>query len=118
MWLLGKKNTGNIMRIKCLVVGVVQESWFRGTKDERQVTILNLIDRDVFLGHKLRDAFDYQPTKEETEQINLASLDGAEISLGVHVLKPSSGGRFKLIGSIDRSGLPKTALGPPSPVKV
>jgi hypothetical protein len=100
-----------------MVIAVAKDIWFRGEKDERQVTILNCIDRDAHLALKLKESFDYQPSREEAAELNLDVLDGAELVLAVSHIKPSSGGRLKLMGQIDRSTLPKAALTATAPVK-
>jgi len=92
------------------VAGVATENWFQGTKDERAVPMLNCLDADGHLGLKLKQTFDYMPSKDECAEINLGPLDGAVIVLSVAEFKPGSGGRLRATGQIDRSTLPKAAL--------
>ena len=98
------------MRVEVYVAGVSKDTWFRGTRDERQVSVLNCLDRQAHEGRKFKQTFDYTPTPEEVEQIDIEKLDGAHLVLGVEDIKPTNGGRLKFRGSIDRSSLPKGAL--------
>lgn len=98
------------MKLNVFVAGVAHETWFRDTRDERQVTILNCLDRDAFLGMKLKQTFDYAPTQEEAADIDLEKLDGCTLALAVESMKSSTAGRFKVSGKIDRAGVPKEAL--------
>jgi hypothetical protein len=98
------------MKVEVYVAGVSQECWFRGTRDERQVTMLNCLDRHAHDGMKLKQTFDYTPTKDESEAFDLEKLDGATLVLAVEEIKPANGGRLKFKGKIDRNSVPKTAL--------
>ncbi len=98
------------MKIEVYVAGVSNEVWFRDTRDERQVTILNCLDRHAHEGMKLKQAFDYTPTKDEAEAIELDKLDGCSLVLAVEEIKAANGGRLKFKGKIDRASLPKNAL--------
>jgi len=95
------------MKLPILVVGVSSDQWFRGTRDERAVTVLNCFDSESFLGKKLKDTFDYTPTEDEQKQLDLTKLEGAKIIISVDGIKAASGGRLKFRGEIDRSTLPK-----------
>ncbi|MGA2661660.1 MAG: hypothetical protein ABSH34_29610 [Verrucomicrobiota bacterium] len=56
------------MKVEVYVAGVSHEVWFRGSRDERQVTLLNCLDRCAHDGLKLKQTFDYTPTKDEEEE--------------------------------------------------
>jgi hypothetical protein len=98
------------MKVEVYVAGVSREVWFRDTRDERQVMLLNCLDRHAHEGMKLKQTFDYTPTKEECEAIDVEKLDGATLVLAVEEIKPANGGRLKFKGKIDRNSVPKTAL--------
>lgn len=98
------------MKVEVYVAGVAKEVWFRGSRDERQVTVLNCLDSKAHDGLKLKQTFDYTPTKDEDEAIELEKLDGAALVLAVDEIKAANGGRLKFKGKIDRSSLPKAAL--------
>lgn len=108
------------MRLNVMIVGISHETWFRGTRDERQVSLLNCLDRDAFLGIKFKQTFDYAPSAEELEKLDLEKLDGVMTTLAVQEIKPTNGGRLKMSGKLDMSTLPKEAVhanGNGSPVK-
>ncbi len=98
------------MKVELYVAGVSHEVWFRGSRDERQVTLLNCLDRIAHDGLKLKQTFDYTPTKEEEDAIELERLDGVTLVLGVEEIKAANGGRLKFKGRIDRGSVPKQAL--------
>jgi len=98
------------MKVEVYVAGVAREVWFRETRDERQVSVLNCLDRTAHEGLKLKQTFDYSPSKEEEEAIDLDKLDGANLVLAVEEIKAANGGRLKFKGKIDRASVPKQAL--------
>jgi hypothetical protein len=98
------------MKIEIYVAGVSHDVWFRGSRDERQVTMLNCLDRLAHEGLKLKQTFDYVPTKDEEEGLELQKLEGATLTLAVDEIKAANGGRLKFKGKIDRSSVPKQAL--------
>jgi hypothetical protein len=98
------------MRVEIYVAGVSKETWFRDTKDQRQVSVLNCLDRQAHDGLKIKQTFDYTPSVDEVEAIDIDKLDGATLVLGIEEIKPTNGGRLKFRGKIDRSSLPKGAL--------
>lgn len=98
------------MKIEVYVAGVSHDVWFRGSRDERQVTMLNCLDQKAHDGLKLKQTFDYTPTKEEEDAIELEKLDGATLILAVDDIKAANGGRLKFRGKIDRASVPKQAL--------
>jgi hypothetical protein len=111
----GVKNQANKerkqpMKVEAYVAGVFHEVWFRGSRDERQVTLLNCLDQVAHNGLKLKQTFDYTPTKDEDEAIELEKLDGLSIVLAVEEIKAANGGRLKFKGKIDRGSVPKQAL--------
>jgi hypothetical protein len=61
-------------------------------------------------GLKLKQTFDYTPTKEEEEAIDLDKLEGANLVLATEEIKAANGGRLKFRGKIDRASVPKQAL--------
>jgi len=103
-------NQRKSMMIEVYVGGVSHEVWFRDTRDQRQVVVLNCLDRRAHDGLKLKQTFDYTPTKEEAEAIELEKLDGASLVLAVEEIKAANGGRLKFRGKIDRASVPKQAL--------
>ena len=98
------------MKAEIYVAGISREVWFRDSRDERQVLLLNCLDRSAHDGLKLRQTFDYVPTKEEGDDIDLEKLDGSTLVLGVEEIKAANGGRLKFKGRIDRASVPKQAL--------
>jgi len=104
------KEREQYMKVEVYVAGVSHEVWFRGSRDERQVTLLNCLDRNAHDGLKLKQTFDYTPSKDEEEVIELEKLDGASLVLGVEEIKAANGGRLKFKGRIDRGSVPKQAL--------
>ena len=98
------------MKVEVYVAGVAREVWFRETRDQRQVSVLNCLDRMAHEGLKLKQTFDYTPSKEEEEAIDLDKLDGANLVLAVEEIKAANGGRLKFKGRIDRASVPKQAL--------
>ena len=98
------------MKVEVYVAGVAREVWFRATRDERQVSVLNCLDRNAHLGLKLKQTFDYTPTKEEEEAIDLDKLDGANLVLAAEEIKAANGGPLKFKGKIDLASVPKQAL--------
>jgi hypothetical protein len=98
------------MKIEVYVAGVSHDVWFRGSRDERQVTMLNCLDRSAHDGLKLKQTFDYVPTPDEEEAIELEKLDGLSLVLAVEEIKAANGGRLKFKGKIDRNSVPKSAL--------
>ena len=98
------------MKVDIYVAGVAHDVWFRGSRDERQVTMLNCLDRLAHDGLKLKQTFDYVPTKDEEDAIELEKLEGASLILAVDEIKAANGGRLKFKGKIDRASVPKQAL--------
>lgn len=103
------------MKVEVYVAGVAKEVWFRGSRDERQVSVLNCLDSKAHDGLKLKQTFDYTPTQEESDAIDLEKLDGAALVLAVDEIKAANGGRLKFKGRIDRASVPKQALRGPAP---
>jgi hypothetical protein len=99
-----------MMKIEVYVAGVSHEVWFRGSRDERQVTLMNCLDRVAHEGRKLKQTFDYVPDMEEVEALDLEKLDGVSITLAIDEIKAANGGRLKFKGKIDRNSVPKSAL--------
>ena len=98
------------MKVDIYVAGVSHDVWFRGSRDERQVTMLNCLDRLAHDGLKLKQTFDYVPTKDEEDGIELEKLEGLSLVLAVDEIKAANGGRRKFKGKIDRASVPKQAL--------
>ncbi len=98
------------MKMEVYVAGVSHDVWFRGSRDERQVTLLNCLDRTAHEGKKLKQTFDYTPSPEEEQAIELEKLESASITLAVDEIKAANGGRLKFKGKIDRNSVPKNAL--------
>jgi hypothetical protein len=61
---------------------------------------------------KLKQTFDYTPTKDEEEEetIDLDKLEGANLVLATEEVKAANGGRLKFKGKIDLASVPKQAL--------
>lgn len=95
------------MIVKALVVGVVEETWFKGTKDERKVKQLNLMDTDKFC--QMKESFDYTPKEEELAVLDLEHLELSVITVGVSMFTKENG-RLKVTrGKIDLDTVPATA---------
>lgn len=97
------------MEVKVLVVGIIDETWFKGTKEERAVKILNCLDRVSSAGQKLKNTFDYTPAPEELEKFSVAFLDGQPITIGVSDWTISNG-RLKARGRIVADSVPVEAV--------
>ena len=98
------------MKVEIYVAGVFRDVWFRGSRDERAVTMLNCLDRKAHEGLKLKQTFDYVPTKDEEDAIDFDKLDSCCLVLAVDEIKAANGGRLKFKGKIDRTSVPKHAL--------
>jgi hypothetical protein len=96
------------MQAKVLVVGVIPETWFKGSKDERAAVVLNCSDRVSCAGQRMKNTFDYTLAPEELEKINPDALDGQTIVIGVREWAVG-GGRIKAKGSIDLDSVPPEA---------
>jgi hypothetical protein len=107
------KERKQAMKMEIYVAGVTREVWFRGSRDERQVTLVNCLDRTAHEGLKLRQTFDYVPSKEEEEAIDFEKVDGCGLVLAVDEIKAGNGGRFKFRDKIDRTSVPAHALREP-----
>jgi hypothetical protein len=83
------------MKMEIYVAGVSHDVWFRGSRDKRQVTMLNCLDRTAHEGLKLKQTFDYVPTKDEEDALELEKLDGSCLVLAVDEIKAANGGRLK-----------------------
>lgn len=107
------------MKIQLMVVGVAHETWFKGQRDERQVTQLLCVDADPFLGSIMGQMLTYTPTAEEAKDLDLEKLNGRKLAFGVTEFRPGQGGKLNVRGKLDRSGLPKECLaaGPSSPAQ-
>lgn len=98
------------MKLEVIVAGVAEETWFRGQRDERQVYVMNCLDRQAFLGQKMKLTFDFVPDEADAESLDIPALDGATLALSVSEIKAASGGRLKFKGKVDLSSVPKAAL--------
>lgn len=98
------------MKIIALCVGVVHETWFRDTRDERQVSLLSLVDADSFLDKKLGQMLTYAPSPDEQKELLLDKLDMVKLSIAVSEIRPSQGGKLGIRGMIDRSTVPAAAV--------
>ncbi len=98
------------MKMEIYVAGVTREVWFRGSRDERQVTLVNCLDRTAHEGLKLKQTFDYVPSKDEEEAVDLEKLDGCCLVLAVEEIRAANGGRLRFRGKIDRTSVPQQAL--------
>jgi len=87
------------MLINATVVNVAQETWFQGTKDERQVDMLNLIDRDFESGQTMQRAFVLHLPKE-MGTTHAKSLLGKDVKIGVRDWKINKGGVLQAVGRI------------------
>jgi hypothetical protein len=63
----------NQMRVEVYGAGISREVWFRGSRDERQVTVLNCLDRQAHEGLKRKQTFDHTPTPEEDRRLHRRS---------------------------------------------
>jgi len=98
------------MKAKVYVAGIESQTWFQGSRDERDVPMLNCLDSDAHLGMKLKQTFDYMLSRDEATELKLDPIEGAIIVLSITEFKPGAGGRLRASGQIDRSTLPKGAL--------
>jgi len=96
------------MKIPVYIAGVLPETWFRDTRDERQVWCLNCLDTQTHLGVKMRQTFDYVLTADEMKLLQPAELDGQDIVLAVSDVRISNG-RLRVTGKIDLSTVPESA---------
>lgn len=99
------------MKLPVQVVDDTPEVWFKGTRDERGVRNLLLLDAEPYLGTRFKNTLEYTLSEEEGKQIPLGSLTGLKVNLAVREMKPGQGGRMKLSGQLDLSGLPKPKAG-------
>ena len=97
------------MECKVLIVGISDETWYRGTKDERVVKTLNCLDRVTTAGQKLKNTFDYTPDSEELKKINLSALEMQPMTLGVSEWFVNNG-RLKARGRIVLDSVPPHAM--------
>src|SRR5690349_125228 len=95
------------MQIKCLVVGISLETWFKGTRDERQVKQLNLLDCDTQC--QMKETFDYTPSEEELKLMEPEALRMGTISLGVTQFAVNNGRLRVARGKIDVGTIPPSA---------
>ena len=93
------------MYCKAMVVGVVQETWFRGKRDERQVQVLNCLDVACEHGGQMKQTFDYTPSQEESGSLDLSKLLMQSVYIGITDISVGGGGRLKLKGSLDLSAI-------------
>ena len=98
------------MKIEVLVASVTPETWFRGEKDERQVFVVNCLDRGASDALRFKQTFDYQPSMVELEELDLTKLDGLMVKISVNDITSARGGRIKMKGMLDRASLPKDAI--------
>lgn len=96
------------MKLEVLVVGIVEETWFKGTRDERAVKMLNCLDRVSCAGQKIKATFDYTPSPEELEYINLSALEMQPLTIGPSDFTVTNG-RLKVRGKIDLDSVPAAA---------
>jgi hypothetical protein len=93
------------MKIEGLIVDLTEEVWFKGTKDERKVKGLVLLDRVSCAGQKMKNTFDYTPSLEELAQLNISALDGQHVVIGVNDVAVNNG-RMRVRGKLDMEALP------------
>lgn len=99
------------MQVNAIIIGVSQDTWFRGSRDERQVTVLVCAEKDKVMGRKLRTTFEYTLGKDEVELANWSSMEFHPITLVVDTVKVGTGGQIRFGGIIDQSTLPKREVG-------
>ena len=92
------------MLVTAWVLSVTPETWFRGQKEERQVMLLNCLDRGT--GRRLKSTFDYL-VGEDDKDLDLNGLADRTIVIGVDTIKPGGGGRIRVQGAIQRDSLAK-----------
>lgn len=95
------------MRLKVTVVDDAPETWFKGTRDQRDVRTLLLLDAEPFLNTRFKNTLEYTLLEEDAEKIPPGTLVGQVVNLAVRELKPGTGGRLKVSGALDLSVLPK-----------
>jgi hypothetical protein len=102
------------MRITGTVLAVENETWFKGTKDERAVPQLNCLDLIRNGEPHMKNTFDFTIAREDAD-IAVESLIGCEVTFLTNKASVSSGGRLSFSGRILRDKLPKGALSAPVP---
>lgn len=96
------------MQVKVLCVGLSDETWFKGTKDERKVKQLNLLDTDTFC--QVKETFDYVIPKEEEDKLDPEALRMSTFTLGVSVWQKENGRLKASRGKIDLGTVPAVAF--------
>lgn len=97
------------MKLRVTVESDEADTWFKGTKDERAVRNLLLRDAEPYLGTKFGGFLEYTLTREEMDKIAPGALVDKAINVAVKMFKPGQGGRTKIQGALDLSGLPKAS---------
>lgn len=97
------------MRIEAMIIGVSKDTWFRGSRDEREVTVLNCVEHKSVMGKKLRETFEYTLGKEELALADWGALEFTPVVLVVEHIRVGTAGRIRFAGVIDQSSLPKKA---------
>lgn len=90
------------MKVIGTVVQDRAEVWFRGSRDERQVRVLTLLDMDPT--DPMPNTFDYRPSDEETKRHPPGSLAMKPVTLSVRAITPAKGGRLTFAGSLQVNG--------------
>jgi len=106
------------MRITGTVLSVEKETWFKGSKDQRDVKMLNLLDRSKHHTDgepRMKNTYDFTVDREDSD-IDLDKLVGVEVGLMCSKATVSDGSRLRLTGRILREKLPAGAVGSPPAV--
>lgn len=92
-----------------MINDVSSEKWFRGSRDEREVPILIVIDRHRgWNGRLCSQSMRYVPSAEETQQVDFSKLLDQTIDISVQTLKFDRD-QLKVTGAIDYSTIPAQA---------
>jgi len=86
------------MKITATCVQDRPEVWFKGTKEERAVRILTMLDTDT--DEPMPNTFDYRPSREELAEHGQGALMGKSLTVGVRAITPAKGGRLVMMGRI------------------
>lgn len=86
------------MKLTALCVQDRCETWFKGSKDERDQRILTLMDADR--DTPMPASMDFRLNVEDEKQHAPGSLHLKEITISVRAIAPGKGGRLVLSGSL------------------
>lgn len=86
------------MRLSLMCLQDRGDTWFKGSRDERAVRALTLLDTDT--ENPMPNTMDYRLSAEEMKEIPAGSLNQKSVTISVRDIKPGNGGRLVLVGSL------------------